>query len=240
MKLTPDLIKYLQDQVAFGGQNAASASGVLAQHGVDIQKGTEDQARDDNGRFASGGGASKEKAADAYVGRDQKISGESNVRETLKDVLGGNSAQSGMTPGGEVSSTGYGHYVSVAMRTGNEDLVDPRYKNTDNIYEEAKRHARGDAPGPPATSGRVTESNVRAVMDHQNGGPRRPGMTTSYDKQGRDPIGGGKEGRIAEFMNRFGHITDQKELTQAIKDDPNFITMDGVRYSHIAQALLKP
>ena len=79
MKLTPDLIKYLQDQVDFGGQNAASASGVLAQHGVDIQKGIEDQARDSHGRWVAGGGSAENVPFHAF---NQNRSGSTTPNDT--------------------------------------------------------------------------------------------------------------------------------------------------------------
>jgi len=81
MKLTPDLIKYLQDQVDFGGQNAASASGVLARHGVDIQKGIEDEARDSHGRWASGGGSGGSSPEPTKVVNGYEIKPDANLNE---------------------------------------------------------------------------------------------------------------------------------------------------------------
>ena len=132
-KISPEYKAYLEVQVAKGGEVSASASSILAKY-------DEDQPRDENGRFAGGGSEKDQAAADKLVASDAKM-GNLSTREQLQDVLGGGH-QSGMNPGDEITPKEYGHYVSVAMRTGNHDLVDERYKNADNVYAEAKRHAK--------------------------------------------------------------------------------------------------
>jgi len=132
-KLELEFKAYLKSEVLRGGERGASASSILIKY-------NEDQQRDENGRFAGGGSEKDQKAADKLVANDAKI-GNASIREQLKDILG-SGHQSGMSPGDEITPRQYGHYVSVAMRTGNHDLVNERYKNTDNVYEEAKRHAK--------------------------------------------------------------------------------------------------
>jgi hypothetical protein len=136
IELDPETIKYLERLIKRGGHEGEKARSVL-----EIAKYDEDQPRDENGRFAGGGSDKDQKAADELVASDAKM-GDLSTREQLQDVLRGGH-QSGMNPGDEgITPKEYAHYVSVAMRTGNDDLVEERYKNTDDIYAEAERHAK--------------------------------------------------------------------------------------------------
>ena len=89
----------------------------------------------------------KIKAEEKLLPEDVEI-----LRSQIADVVGGmGSAQSGMSPGGEISVNGYAHYISVALRNG-IDVKDETYTNSSDVYKTAADEVRSDREAERAAS----------------------------------------------------------------------------------------
>jgi hypothetical protein len=162
--------------LAFNPDQERDAGGRWASGGGDS---SQDKSSGDKAAFGS---KELQRSADLYVAKDLRSGDKETIavadkikarekllpedvevlRSRIAEVVGGmGSAQSGMSPGGEISVKGYAHYVSVALRNG-IDVKNETYTNSSDVYKTAADEARsGGEAERAASAARDLEDDAR-------------------------------------------------------------------------------
>ena len=144
----------------FYGNQYTDGSGGGGKDGDKVGKADKSEVKPDVNKAAFGS-KKLQRSADLYVAKDLRSGDKETIavadkikarekllpedvevlRSQIADVVGGmGSAQSGMSPGEEISVENYGHYISVALRNG-IDVKDETYTNSSDVYKTAADEA---------------------------------------------------------------------------------------------------